>query len=237
MYNPSPEVDHFGLITFNNLANLEFNFNQFLTKEAVLKEIAEEPLELDQETRTDLVLIMAKDQLFNPAGGDRPDKPDILFIFTDGKPTHPQRNFNFTAFAEEIAKDFKASISSTVQCGPVRSSAVQCGPVRSSAVQCGPVLCCAVLCCAVLCCAVLCCAVLCCVVLCCAVHVLCVQLCVVLPCAVQSSASLCYAVQCFSVLCYAISSFYPSSLLCESASQHFYFLSYIYSLQYSFCPF
>jgi len=107
-FNPSPEADHFGLITFHNKANLVFNFNQYQNKAALLQKIAEEPIDLEGQTRTDLGLIKAKDELFTEAGGDRPDKPDILFIFTDGKPTHPKKNFNFTAFFEEIAEDFKA---------------------------------------------------------------------------------------------------------------------------------
>ena len=116
-FNPSPEADHFGLITFHSKANLVFNFNQYQNKAALLQKIAEEPTDLDGQTRTDLSLIKARDELFTEAGGDRPDKPDILFIFTDGKPTHPEKNhFNFTAFFEEIAKDFKVSICSAVQC-------------------------------------------------------------------------------------------------------------------------
>ena len=114
LFNPSPETDHFGLITFNNKANLVFNFNQYQTKDALLQKLAAEPTDLEHKTRTDLALIMAKDELFTKAGGDRPDKPDILFIFTDGKPTHPQKNFNFTAFAKESAEAFKASICSAV---------------------------------------------------------------------------------------------------------------------------
>ena len=140
-FNPSPETDHFALITFNSKANLVFNFNQYETRDALLQKIAAEPIDLEKHTRTDLALRMAKDELFTEAGGDRPDKPDILLIFTDGKPTHPQGNFNFTAFAEEMAKYFKASICSAVQCCEVPCCAVLCGIVRYRAD-----LCCAVLC-------------------------------------------------------------------------------------------
>ena len=189
VFNPSPEADHFGLITFNYKANLVFDFNQYQTKDALLKKIDAESIELEKYTRTDLALIKARDELFTEAGGDRPDKPDILLVLTDGKPTHPQKNFNFTAFAKEIANDFKAST-----CSAMQFCAVQCSAVLCCAVQCCAVLCCAVLCCAVLCCAVLCCAVLRCAVLCCAV--LC---CAVLCCAVLCCAVLCSAVQCSAV--------------------------------------
>jgi len=127
-FNPSPEADHFGLITFNNKANLVFDFNQYQNKAALLQKIAKEPLTLERQTRTDLALIMARDVLFTPAGGDRPDKPNVLIVLTDGKPTKPrgQKNFNFKAFAEEIAKQFKASICSAVLFCAVLGCAVLC---------------------------------------------------------------------------------------------------------------
>lgn len=109
-FNPSPEADHFGLITFNNKANLVFNFTQYQTKNALLQKLDEEPIKLELKTRTDLALETARDELFTDSGGDRPDKPNIMIVLTDGKPTHPKRKFDFKAFAEEIAKDFKASI-------------------------------------------------------------------------------------------------------------------------------
>lgn len=120
MFDPSPDADHFGLITFNEQANLVFDFNQHQNKADLLQAIANEPIKLEYQTRTDLALIMARDELFTPTGGDRPDKPNILFIFTDGKPTHPEKKkSDFKAFAEEIAKDFKASILASVLCSAV----------------------------------------------------------------------------------------------------------------------
>ena len=200
VFNPSPEADHFGLITFNNKSNLVFDFNQYQTKDALLKKIDAVPIKLVRYTRTDLALIMARDKLFTEAGGDRPDKPNILLVLTDGKPTHPQKNFNFTAFADEIAEDFKASTCSAMQFCAVQCSAVLswCCAVQGCAVLsvlCCAVLCCAVLCCAVLCCAVLCCAVLCCAVLCCAV-LCCAVLCSAVQCEVQCGAVLCFTLQC-----------------------------------------
>lgn len=120
MFDPSPDADHFGLITFNKQANLVFDFNQHQNKADLLQAIANEPIKLEYQTRTDLALIMARDELFTATGGDRPDKPNILFIFTDGKPTHPKKKkSDFKAFAEEIAKDFKASILASVLCSAV----------------------------------------------------------------------------------------------------------------------
>jgi len=107
-FNPSPDADHFGLITFNKKANLVFDFTQYQTENALLQKLDEEPIKLQLKTRTDLALKTARDELFTESGGDRPDKPNIMIVLTDGRPTHPQkRKFDFKAFAEKIAKDFK----------------------------------------------------------------------------------------------------------------------------------
>lgn len=112
-FHPAPDADHFGFITFHNKANLVFNFanSQYHNRDALLKKIAEEPIKLELETRTDLALIMARDKLFNATGGDRPDKPNVMIVLTDGKPTHPRKKqFDFKVFAEGISKEFKVSI-------------------------------------------------------------------------------------------------------------------------------
>lgn len=113
-FHPAPDADHFGFITFHNKANLVFAFSNsdYHDKDTLITKIASEPIKLESETRTDLALIMARDELFSQAGGDRPDKPNVMIVLTDGKPTKPkgQKKFNFKTFAEEISKDFKVSI-------------------------------------------------------------------------------------------------------------------------------
>ena len=113
-FHPAPDADHFGLITFNKNAQLSFTLgnSQYHDKDALLQKIAEEPMVLQYQTRTDMALLMARDEMFTEAGGDRPDKPNIMIVLTDGKPTNPNSNFDFKAFAKEISKDFKASIKS-----------------------------------------------------------------------------------------------------------------------------
>ena len=90
-----------------NFSNSDYHDNKTL-----LAKIASEPIKLEYETRTDLALLMARDELFTQAGGDRPDKPNVMIVLTDGKPTKPkgQNNFDFKTFAEGISKDFKVSI-------------------------------------------------------------------------------------------------------------------------------
>ena len=113
-FDPSPDADHFGLITFNENAYLKFDFadSKYHNKDALLDKIASEADHLEYQTRTDLALKMARDKLFTAAGGDRPDKPNIMFLFTDGKPTQPKTGklIDFKEFFNDMAEDLKVSI-------------------------------------------------------------------------------------------------------------------------------
>ena len=114
-FHPAPDADHFGFITFNNKANLVFNFanSEYHNKEDLLNKMESEPIKLDYGTRTDLALKLANNTLFTTAGGDRADKPNVMLVLTDGRPTCPKkkekgkRAFNFKDFADNIAKDFE----------------------------------------------------------------------------------------------------------------------------------
>nr|XP_058959500.1 coadhesin-like [Pocillopora verrucosa] len=110
-FHPAPDKDHFGFITFHEKAQMVFKFadSQYHDENALLQKIAEEPRKLELYTRTDLALIMARDQLFTEEGGDRPDKPNVMIVLTDGRPTKPKgdKNFDFKEFADKIAEDFK----------------------------------------------------------------------------------------------------------------------------------
>ena len=119
MFNPSPGEDHFGFITFHYKATMVFNFadSQYHDKDALLEKIGEQPLQLNFHTRTDLALKMARDELFTEAGGNRPDKANIMFVFTDGKPTSPaKKKIDFEALADQFAADFKVSSFSSLGC-------------------------------------------------------------------------------------------------------------------------
>ena len=108
-FNPAPDGDHFGFITFNNNANLVFNFanSEYHRKDALLDKIASEPLTMAFKTRTDLALIKAKDELFTKEGGDRPDNPNVMIVLTDGKPNIPKKaHLNFNEFAASFNKEF-----------------------------------------------------------------------------------------------------------------------------------
>ena len=80
---------HVAVMTYNwkptilNHLNDESSYN----KKALLDLIKKIPVTLDSPTRTDLALVAADTELFTEAGGDRPDNPNVLVLFTDGR-TH-----------------------------------------------------------------------------------------------------------------------------------------------------
>ena len=112
-FNPAPDGDHFGLITFDKVARLVFNFSDsgYYNLDSLKKKIESEPTEKAEDlgTRTDLALIMARDELFTEAGGDRQNNPNVMLVLTDGKPYGLPENRNFTVFSKDILKVFKVS--------------------------------------------------------------------------------------------------------------------------------
>ena len=112
-FKPAPDGDHFGLITFDKFTRLVFNFSdsEYYSLDSLEKKIESEPTEKAEYvgTRTDLALIMARDELFTQAGGDRQNSPNVMLVLTDGKPYGLPENRNFTVFSKDILKVFKVS--------------------------------------------------------------------------------------------------------------------------------
>ena len=113
-FNPAPDEDHFGLITFQgNTATLKFDFaaSEFYSKNRLLDRIDKEPTKKARNwgTRTDLALIEARDKLFTQAGGDRPHRPNVMLVLTDGKPFGLPAGLNFAEFCKNILIDFQVS--------------------------------------------------------------------------------------------------------------------------------
>ena len=127
-FHPAPDADHFGLITFHNKATLAFDFAnlKYQDKDALQNRIANEPIQLELQTRTDLALMMARDELFSEAGGDRPDKPNVMIVLTDGKPTKLSKD-EFKSFAVDISKKLKVC-SFIKQLSEINSNAHQYDP-------------------------------------------------------------------------------------------------------------
>ena len=103
-YNPAPDADHFGFITFSKKADLKFSFadSEYHDKDALLEKIASELIKTNRGTGTHNALSMAGEQLFSVAGGDRSDVPNVMILLTDGIPD----NVNKTI---EAARDLEVS--------------------------------------------------------------------------------------------------------------------------------
>ena len=116
VFNAAPDQDHFGVVTFNKKAYTEFTFKDVAKENEaqVKKRISEISKMLAFQTRTDLGMIAARENLFSLNGGDRPDKPNILIFLTDGKPTSQPRPFK--EFAAEFYKDPKVLNRLIVKC-------------------------------------------------------------------------------------------------------------------------
>jgi len=116
-FEPAPDKDHFGLITFNQKAMIEFSFKDEAddSVDELKERIDKVDLALKYQTRTDLAMKAARDMLFSLSGGDRPDKPNIMIVITDGKPTKQPKPFQ--EFAVEFHKDPKVADLYTVAVG------------------------------------------------------------------------------------------------------------------------
>ncbi|XP_064602245.1 collagen alpha-6(VI) chain-like [Liolophura sinensis] len=79
-----------GLITFNFGALVEFNLNQFSTKEEVLQAF-DHVQDIHQGTATHRALKYAREISFTAENGDRPDIPNVAILLTDGQSTHPDK--------------------------------------------------------------------------------------------------------------------------------------------------
>ncbi|XP_064601374.1 collagen alpha-4(VI) chain-like [Liolophura sinensis] len=79
-----------GLITFNFGALVEFNLNQFSTKEEVLQAF-DHVQGIHEGTATHRALKYAREISFTAENGDRPDIPNVAILLTDGQSTHPDK--------------------------------------------------------------------------------------------------------------------------------------------------
>ena len=88
-FKVSERGTHFGAIVYSSTAELQFNFSNANYYNSVRLQEAIRKLDwLGEGTRTDLALELANTELFSPKGGDRPNKPNVLIVITDGR-TNP----------------------------------------------------------------------------------------------------------------------------------------------------
>ena len=117
---------HFGLITFNKNARLEFNFGDasYYKKNAVFKKLDDvrsvhsrkETKEQDDSKSSQPQLALEKaDQLFTVQEGDRPEKPNVLIVLTDAQVIPSLRDAvkksEFNRFVKSVAANLKVSDS------------------------------------------------------------------------------------------------------------------------------
>lgn len=87
-FNVTPETTHVSMIFYAIEATLLFNLSdvRFQSNKAIKNKISSLSNRLYGRTRTDLALMKAHDHMFQPEH-DRPRRPNVLLVFTDGN-TH-----------------------------------------------------------------------------------------------------------------------------------------------------
>ena len=92
-FDVSKTATRIAMLTFNEWVNVLFNLKRFDTKGEIKKSISQMSNKLEWQTRTDRALRKVEQEIFTPNGGDRPDRPNYLFVFTDAKPTGQGKPF------------------------------------------------------------------------------------------------------------------------------------------------
>ena len=111
MFNISSKGTHMGMILFGWRAELQFNFsNTKFHDPAIVKKEISNLTKVIGGSRADRALIMANNELFTAAGGDRPDKPNVLLVFTDGNPRGLYKPFSETVPPLEVCSSFISAL-------------------------------------------------------------------------------------------------------------------------------
>ena len=94
-FKVSRQGTHFGAIVYSSNAHLQFKFTdaKYYKPNRLRKAIKNFPY-LEEGTRTDLALSLADSELFSASGGDRPDKPDVLIVITDGRTSSKSKPYS-----------------------------------------------------------------------------------------------------------------------------------------------
>lgn len=96
---------HVGVIHYSDGAFVDFDFNKFtgddLNKENIVKEINKISV-TEGQTRIDLALLKAKEELFTVAAGMRPDKPKVKYNQQNMRPNCYQTKANSTSKTQQL---------------------------------------------------------------------------------------------------------------------------------------
>jgi Mg-chelatase subunit ChlD len=87
-YQIGPNKTKVAVITFSAGSRLEFDFNRYDTKEAVLEAIKDLAYTDGMCTTIYRALKQARQEVFDARAGDRPDVKNVVIILTDGE-TNP----------------------------------------------------------------------------------------------------------------------------------------------------
>ena len=82
----APGASHVALMVYNIHPTMLVSFNEAdKQNSSVIKVILQQYEKLKGRTFTDRAIQMAGEVVFTKGGGERPDKPDVLVILTDGR--------------------------------------------------------------------------------------------------------------------------------------------------------
>ena len=103
----SPNTTHEAVITFASVSTVLNTFadSEYHSNEAMHMLIEKIDNNLGQPTRTDRSLVAANEKLFTEEGGDRPDFPNVLVLFTDGKTNPASQPYDEIIPFLEVGKD------------------------------------------------------------------------------------------------------------------------------------
>ncbi|XP_025113984.1 uncharacterized protein LOC112576009 [Pomacea canaliculata] len=104
-FNIAPDSVQIAFMTFSSDVQLQFDFNDFSSKEAVKNAISRVQMKLGN-TATDKALDFAASQLFTAADGVRPNSAKVAVLLTDGK---ADRHSSAVASAQRL-KDLGVTI-------------------------------------------------------------------------------------------------------------------------------
>lgn len=137
----SPDGNHFGIVTFGPSAVSYNNFKDGIYhNKAKLLELLRQKfgsIAKTVGTRTDKALKLARDKLFNRGNGDRRDAANLLFLFTDGKPTgHRLKDFTpFKGLTEGLEVSFLCALQLKVHSTLNSDSPSDTSPIKLEACE------------------------------------------------------------------------------------------------------
>ncbi|XP_045165576.2 uncharacterized protein LOC123529337 [Mercenaria mercenaria] len=89
-----------GLLTYRHNASVEFNLNEYHKKDAMFGAIKSVPY-VRGSTNTGFAIETAREKMFIPSKGDRPNVDDVLIIVTDGD----SDDYDYTIEQAKLARD------------------------------------------------------------------------------------------------------------------------------------